>query len=87
MLLAEEMITVRSFTLEYWVDDGWYVGKLKEVPGVFSQGSSLQELEENIRDAYQLLTEDESKNQRQPLRVEPQAAWVDNEEHTFGSAT
>jgi predicted RNase H-like HicB family nuclease len=28
----------RQFTLEYWIDDGWYVGRLREVPGVFSQG-------------------------------------------------
>ena len=45
----------RPFTLEYWIDDDWYVGRLKEVSGVFSQGESLSELEENIRDAYQLL--------------------------------
>jgi len=50
---------VRYFTLEYWVDEGWYVGRLKEVPGVFSQGVSLQELEENIQDAYQLMMEEE----------------------------
>ena len=31
-------------TLEYWQDDGWYVGKLKEIPGVFSQGQDLAEL-------------------------------------------
>lgn len=49
---------MRSFTLEYWADDGWYVGRLKEVPGVFSQGASLQELEENIRDDYQLIVEE-----------------------------
>ncbi len=48
----------RNFTLEYWLDDGWYVGRLKEVPGVFSQGETLGELEENIRDAYQLMKED-----------------------------
>ena len=34
----------RVFTLEYWQDEGWYVGRLKEVPGVFSQGESLEEL-------------------------------------------
>jgi predicted RNase H-like HicB family nuclease len=50
---------VRYFTLEYWLDEGWYVGRLQEVPGVFSQGASLQELEENIRDAYQLMMEGE----------------------------
>ena len=49
----------RNFTLEYWIDDGWYVGRLKEVPGVFSQGETLQEFEENIRDAYQLIMTEE----------------------------
>jgi predicted RNase H-like HicB family nuclease len=49
------------FTLEYWLDDNWYVGRLKEVPGVFSQGATLQELEENIRDAYFLMIEDEEE--------------------------
>lgn len=48
----------RRFTLEYWLDDNWYVGKLREVPGVFSQGESLEELETNIRDAYQLMMEE-----------------------------
>ena len=42
-------------TLEYWQDDGWYVGKLKEEPVVFSQGQDLAELEANIADAYQTL--------------------------------
>ncbi len=50
----------RQFTLAYWIDDSWYVGKLKEVPGVFSQGESLPELEENIRDAYRLLMQEEA---------------------------
>ncbi len=43
------------FTLEYWIDDEWYVGRLREVPGVFSQGETLRELEENMRDAYRLM--------------------------------
>ena len=45
----------RHFTLEYWIDEGWHVGKLKEIPGVFSQGESLTELEENIKEAYRLM--------------------------------
>jgi predicted RNase H-like HicB family nuclease len=52
---------VRYFTLEYWVDEGWYVGRLREVPNVFSQGASLQELEENIQDAYQLMMEEKDE--------------------------
>ena len=51
-----------KFTLEYWLDDDWYVGKLKEVPGVFSQGQSLQELEENVRDAYSLMLSEEDRS-------------------------
>jgi len=48
---------MRTFTLEYWKDDRWLVGRLVEVPGVMSQGEDLAELEENIRDAYHLMTE------------------------------
>lgn len=43
---------VGAFTLQYWLDDRWYVGRLKEVPSVFSPGESLEELQEDIRDAY-----------------------------------
>ena len=59
------------FTLEYWLDEGWYVGRLKEVPGVFSQAKSLAELEENIRDAYYLMMEEET-----PLRAAVQTKEI-----------
>ena len=51
---------MRQFTLEYWKDDDWYVGRLKEVPGVFSQGETLEELEENVKDAYRVMMEDDT---------------------------
>lgn len=50
----------KTFTLEYWRDGEWFVGRLKEVPGVFSQGKTLDELEENVRDAYALMVEEEA---------------------------
>jgi predicted RNase H-like HicB family nuclease len=43
------------FTLEYWRDGKFFVGRLLEVPGVFSQGKTLEELRENIQDAYDLV--------------------------------
>ena len=43
--------------LEYWKDGSWFVGRLPQVPGVFSQGETLDALEENIRDAYRLMAE------------------------------
>ncbi len=57
-----------TFTLEYWRDEPWYVGQLLEVSGVFSQGETLQELEENIRDAYQLMMQEEPMVRRRRVR-------------------
>jgi len=65
---------IRHFTLEYWVDEGWYVGRLKEIPGVFSQGESLKELKENIRDAYHLVIEEET-----PVRITAQTKEINIE--------
>ena len=47
-----------QLTLEYWEDEGWYVGRLRQVPGVFSQGETLAELEANIRDAWKMIVEE-----------------------------
>ena len=44
---------MKQFTLEFWQDEDWYVGRLLEVPGVFSQGETIEELKKNIQDAYQ----------------------------------
>jgi len=59
----------RNFTLEYWIDDGWYVGKLREIPGVFSQGETLEELEGNIKDAYDRMIEEENQTQHQEIQI------------------
>ena len=56
----------RQFTLEHWKDGDWFVGRLLEVPGVFSQGKTLDELRENIQEAYELMVTQE--------RPEPPAA-------------
>ena len=48
-------------TVEHWQDDGWYVGKIKEIPGIFSQGETLEELKSNLREAYQMMMEEEEQ--------------------------
>ena len=58
-MARKSVIMAKKFTLEYWRDDTWYVGRLHEVPGVFSQGRTLEELEEHIRDAYGLLLKEQ----------------------------
>lgn len=57
-----------QFTLEYWEDEGWFVGRLVEVPGIFSQGETLEELKGNIQDAYQMMLESEPANFAPPSR-------------------
>ena len=48
---------MKRFTLEYWKDDDWFVGRLVEIPGVFSQGETLDELKGNIKDAYRMMVD------------------------------
>jgi predicted RNase H-like HicB family nuclease len=56
----------REFTLEFWQDEGWFVGQLREIPGVFSQGETMDELEKNIADAYQLMFEERGQADHPP---------------------
>ena len=60
---------LRYFTLEYWIDDGWDVGRLKEVPGMFSQVATVDELEENIKDAYGLMMAEEEQPPRPGVQI------------------
>ena len=59
----------KTLTLEYWMDDGWSIRRLKEIPSVFSQGETIEELEENIRDAYELMLETEPVLNRTDIRI------------------
>jgi predicted RNase H-like HicB family nuclease len=37
--------------------DKWYIGWVDEVPGAFSQGKTIKEVEENLQEAVQLILE------------------------------
>ncbi len=50
---------MHNYTLIYWKDDRFWLGKLKEYPEIMTQGETLEELEENIKDAYQLMVMDD----------------------------
>lgn len=39
----------------YWKSDHFWLGKLLEHPEIMTQGESLDELEENLKDAYLLM--------------------------------
>ena len=37
--------------------DKWYIGWVDAVPGAFSQGKTVEEVEENLKEAVQLILE------------------------------
>lgn len=43
----------------YWQDEGVWLGYLEEYPDYMTQGETLEELEENLRDIYRDLTSGE----------------------------
>ena len=48
-----------KMTLVYWKGEKYWLGKLLEHPEIMTQGQSLEELEENIKDAYLLMAMDD----------------------------
>lgn len=55
--------------LIYWKSDKFWLGKLQEYPEIMTQGETLQELEENIRDAYRLMVLDEVPEDHQVMEI------------------
>ncbi|MEW6572214.1 MAG: type II toxin-antitoxin system HicB family antitoxin [Bacillota bacterium] len=45
----------KRLTMVYWKGKKFWLGKLLEYPQIMTQGESLEELEENLRDAYILM--------------------------------
>ncbi len=50
---------VTKMQMVYWKGNKFWVGKLLEHPEIMSQGRTLAELEENLKDAYMLMALDE----------------------------
>jgi predicted RNase H-like HicB family nuclease len=44
-----------KLTMVYWQGERFWLGKLLEHPEIITQGETLEELEENLKDAYRLL--------------------------------
>lgn len=44
-----------KMTLIYWKGEKFWLGKLLEHPEIMTQGKTVQELEENIKDAFKMM--------------------------------
>jgi predicted RNase H-like HicB family nuclease len=49
----------RKLTVVYWKGEEFWLGKLLEHPEIMTQGETIEELEENLRDAYRLMVMDD----------------------------
>ena len=43
----------------YWKGENFWLGKILEHPEIMSQGETVEELEENLKDAYKLMLMDD----------------------------
>lgn len=49
---------------------GWYIGWVDAVPGVFSQGRTIKEVQENLKEAIQLILETQRELRDSGVAVE-----------------
>lgn len=57
--------------------NGFLIGQIKELPAVFTQGLTIEELKENIGDALEMYLEDVRE------RYQPDGEMLQEEELTF----
>jgi len=58
-----------KMTMIYWKGEQFWLGKLLEHPEIMTQGETLEELEENIKDAYLLMAMDEVPEKYQMRQI------------------
>ena len=53
----------------YWKGEQFWVGKLVDHPEIMSQGETLEELEQNIADAYRLMVLDDVPDEHETKEI------------------
>jgi len=54
----------------YWEDEGMFIGYLVEYPDYMTQGETMEELQENLKDIYKDLTSGSIPNVRKVSELE-----------------
>ena len=49
----------KHLTMVYWKGEQFWLGKLLEHPEIMTQGETVEELEENLKDAYRMMIMDD----------------------------
>ena len=58
-----------KMTMIYWKGEKFWLGKLLEHPEIMTQGETLTEIGDNIKDAYLLMAMDEVPEEHQMKKV------------------
>ena len=53
----------------YWKSDHFWLGKLLEHPEIMTQGETLNELKENIKEAFLLMAMDEVPQEYEVMEI------------------
>lgn len=48
-----------KITMVYWKGEKFWLGKILEHPEIMTQGKNIEELEENLKDAFRLMLMDD----------------------------
>ena len=60
-----------KLTMVYWKGEQFWLGKLLEHPEIMTQGETLEELEDNLRDAYRMVVLEDVPEDHQTREI----AW------------
>ena len=52
----------KKVNMVYWKGQKFWLGKLLEYPEIMSQGETIEELEENLKDAYMMMVMEDVPN-------------------------
>ena len=52
-----------KLTLIYWKSEKFWLGKLLEHPEIMTQGETIEELEENVKDTYLQIVMDDVRHE------------------------
>jgi predicted RNase H-like HicB family nuclease len=58
-----------KLTMVYWKSKKFWLGKLIEHPEIMTQGRTVNELEENIQDAYRMMVMEDVPKKHQVKEV------------------
>ena len=53
----------------YWKDGDFYLGKLLEHPEIMTQGKTVNELVDNIKDAYNLMVMEDVPEKHETIEI------------------